>query len=263
MSSRAPDIYALDPAARQLLQLETFRNKFVVNEFVQGLSAANIAYTARQSSGALDPKPYIRTFEQALARLQDLREQTVKEGKDIDKDVKSAETQFVRRNGQLEETFRDINATFTGLQTRISEVGKTAITIGIQLPLLLSFLVDALTSTGVQLESIEKQRRRAMEAKDLFTYYLDFAYDNTSDRLDALQMSDEPKGKSQCAIMTRRLLTLSKDLDAEGRIRESIEKYGERLEKDLLKAFDKSYRRGDLREMRVRPFSSLQLLKIC
>jgi len=89
-----------------------------------------------------------------------------------------------------------------------------------------------------------------MDAKDLFTYYLDFAFDGTSERLDALQLADQ-NGKSQCAIMTRRLLTLSKDLDMEGRVRESIEKYGERLEKDLLKAFDKSYRRGDLREMRV------------
>jgi exocyst complex component 5 len=130
MSSRAPDIYALDPAARQLLQLETFRNKFVVNEFVQGLSAANIAFTARQSSGALDPKPYIRTFESALTRLEDLREQVVKEGNEIDEDVKIAETRFAQRNGQLENTFRDINSTFTGLQNRISEVGKTAITIG-------------------------------------------------------------------------------------------------------------------------------------
>ena len=130
-SSRAPDIYDLDPAARQLLQLETFRNKFVVNEFVQGLSAANIASTALQSSSdALDPKPYIRTFENALTRLQDLRDQVVREGKDIDKDVKVAETQFTRRNSQLEDTFRNINSTFTGLQNRISEVGKTAITIG-------------------------------------------------------------------------------------------------------------------------------------
>lgn len=132
MSSQAPDIYALDPAARQLLQLDTFRNKFVVNEFVQGLSAANIAFTARQSSGALDPKPYIRTFESALTRLQDLREKVVQEGKEIDKEVKVAETQFTRKNSQLEETFRDINSTFTGLQNRISEVGKTAITIGMR-----------------------------------------------------------------------------------------------------------------------------------
>lgn len=130
MSSRAPDIYALDPAARQLLQLETFRNKFVVNEFVQGLSAANIAFTARQSSGALDPKPYIRTFESALTRLQDLREKVVQEAKEIDEDVKVAETQFTRKNSQLEDTFRDINSTFTGLQSRISEVGKTAIKTG-------------------------------------------------------------------------------------------------------------------------------------
>jgi len=130
MSSRAPDIYALDPAAGQLLQLETFRNKFVVNEFVQGLSAANIASTARQSNEALDPKPYIRTFENALRRLEDLRKQVVNEGKDIDKEVKLAEVQFTRNNSQLEDTFRDINSTFTGLQNRISEVGKTAITIG-------------------------------------------------------------------------------------------------------------------------------------
>jgi exocyst complex component 5 len=131
-SSRAPDIYDLDPAARQLLHLETFRNKFVVNEFVQSLSAANIASTARLSSrDALDPKPYIRTFESALTRLQTLRDQVVKEGKEIDEEVKVVETQFTRKNSQLENTFRDINSTFNGLQNRISEVGKTAITIGI------------------------------------------------------------------------------------------------------------------------------------
>src|SRR6202012_102853 len=106
-----------------------FRNKFVVNEFVQGLSAANIAHTARQSSGALDPKPYIRTFESALTRLEDLREEVLQETKDVDKNVKFAENQFVQKNRQLEETFREINSTFTSLQSRISEVGKTAITI--------------------------------------------------------------------------------------------------------------------------------------
>jgi hypothetical protein len=90
-----------------------------------------------------------------------------------------------------------------------------------------------------------------LDAKDLSTYYLDFALNKTSDRLDSLQLSSDQGGKSQCAIMTRRLLSLSKDLDKEGGIRESIEKYGERLEKDLLKAFDKAYRRGDLREMNV------------
>ena len=78
-------------------------------------------------------------------------------------------------------------------------------------------------------------------------------YDGISDRLDALQLSSGQSGKSQCAIMTRRLLSLAKDLDEEGRVRENIEKYGERLEKDLLKSFDKAYRRGDLREMGVDP----------
>jgi hypothetical protein len=56
--------------------------------------------------------------------------------------------------------------------------------------------------------------------------------------------------------MTRRLLSLAKDLDAEGHVRERIEKYGERLEKDLLKGFDKAYRRADLSEMRVSPGQS-------
>jgi exocyst complex component 5 len=116
-------------------------------------------------------------------------------------------------------------------------------------------LIDFLL--GVQLESIEKQRRRAIDAKDLFTYYLDFAFDNASDRLDSLQLSSEKSGKSQCAIMTRRLMNLSKDLDIEGKIRENIEKYGERLEKDLLKAFDRAYRRGNFRDMRVRSFARL------
>jgi len=107
-----------------------------------------------------------------------------------------------------------------------------------------------------------------MDAKDLFTYYLDFAYDKSSDRLDSLQLSSDLNGKSHCAIMTRRLLNLSKELDSEGHVRESIEKYGERLEKDLLKAFDKAYRRADLRAMRVSSFSfslgkSLNFLGLC
>jgi exocyst complex component 5 len=131
MSSRAPDIYDLDPAARQLLRVDTFRSKFVVNGFVQGLSAANIASTAR-SKDALDPKPYIRTFEAALTRLQELRSKVVDESTELDKEVQAAESEFSRRNIQLEATFRDINATFIGLQSRISEVGKTAITIGTQ-----------------------------------------------------------------------------------------------------------------------------------
>ena len=142
MSSRAPEIYDLDPAARELLQLDTFRNRFVVNEFVQGLSAANIASTARQSRDALDPKPYIRTFESALTRLQTLKDQVVNEGTNVDKDVKQAEVQFARKNSQLEGTFREINSTFTGLQTRISEVGKTAITIGIVINILIQVFSD-------------------------------------------------------------------------------------------------------------------------
>ena len=54
----------------------------------------------------------------------------MREGKEIDAEVKTAEGQFSRRNSQLEDTFREINSTFTGLQNRISEVGKAAITIG-------------------------------------------------------------------------------------------------------------------------------------
>ena len=101
------------------------------------------------------------------------------------------------------------------------------------------------------MEALEKQRQRAMDARDLFLYYLDFVHDGTSDRLDSLNLSSDQEGRSKCATMTRRLLQLSKDLDAEGKVRETIERYGERLEKDLLKSFDKAYRRGDLREMRV------------
>ena len=130
MSYLAPDIYALDPAARQLLQLDTFRNKFVVNEFIQGLAAANIASSAKESGNALDPRPYIRTFEAALTRLQDLRDQAANEGKELETELKSAESQFSQKSNELEYTFKNVSETFTGLQNRISQIGKTAITIG-------------------------------------------------------------------------------------------------------------------------------------
>jgi exocyst complex component 5 len=253
MARGAPDIYDLDPAARKLLHLDTFRSKFDVNDFVQGLSAANIASTARNSSDdALDPKPYIRTFEAALSRLRDLRVTVDNDTKGMEKDVHDAETQFSRRNAQLEAAFRDVNTSFSGLQNRISDVGKTVTTIGMQLPANLCSLRSSANSlTGGQLEAIEKQRQRAIDARDLFTYYLEFLHDGSSEGLDSLESSSEPKSKSQCAIMTRRLLSLSRDLDPEGKVTESIERHGERLEKLFLKAFDKAYRRGNLREMGV------------
>jgi exocyst complex component 5 len=134
MASSAPNIYDLDPAARQLLQVDTFRSKFVVNEFVQQLNASNIASsTSRKSlSEALDPKPYIRTFEAALSRLHDLRMTVDHQSKEMEQTVSEAEAQFSRRNTRLGGTFRDINSTFTDLQNRISEVGKTVVTVGIE-----------------------------------------------------------------------------------------------------------------------------------
>jgi poly(3-hydroxyalkanoate) synthetase len=70
----------------------------------------------------------------------------------------------------LSATFNDIHGMFEHLEARISQVGNTAIQI------------------GEQLETVDKQRTRAIEARELIEYYLEFASQRV-DRLEDLRMS--------------------------------------------------------------------------
>lgn len=91
---------------------------------------------------------------------------------------------------------------YDNLEGRIGEVGKTAIRI------------------GEQLETIDKQRSRASESRDIIEYFMEFQEGNP-DRLSMLcEGGDE--GQLKAAIICRRLNAVAKEVDTDVRVSISI-----------------------------------------
>lgn len=123
------------------------------------------------------------------------------------------------------------------MESRISEVGKTAIRI------------------GEQLETIDKERSKASESRDIIEYFMEFQ-DGSTERLEALRQSGE-EGQLKTAIISRRLSAVAKEVDNDVKARAAIEKFCESFEKEILEDFDKAYEEGDPRVMAVRSMRTL------
>ena len=97
---------------------------------------------------AFSPVPFIRTFETVVDRLINVRNDLQKRTEQMEKSVRQAEKEFSGRMRGLNDNFevihahisRDISLTtseqevsksFAGMESKISEVGRTAIRIGV------------------------------------------------------------------------------------------------------------------------------------
>ncbi|GJE84255.1 exocyst complex component Sec10 [Phanerochaete sordida] len=224
------DYQDLDPAIQQQLSLQSFEGKFDVKDFVGGLSERLIAQS-KASAGPFDPKPFIRTLEMAVDQLISLRKDVQTRTEQMEKSVKVAEREYGKKMVELNRGFEAVGGSFSGMEQRMSEVGRTAIRI------------------GEELESMHHQRQRAQAAYDLIDFYNQFAKDDTV-RIDGLKKEGK-EGRRQVAVLLRRLSTVAKEVDLPNadKTRENIDKYCEKFEKDMLHLFDRAYRRGDPKMM--------------
>ncbi|CAG8742259.1 8913_t:CDS:10, partial [Dentiscutata erythropus] len=221
--------YDLDPEMQALLKIETFQGKFTTRDFVENMSK-NLLIHANPK--AFDPKPFIRTFERSIDELLKLRETVTEQSKDLEATVQLTEAGHRKKLHELKTTFEDVVHSFENLETRINEVGNTAIRI------------------GEQLETIDRQRLRASESKDLIEYFMAFNKGDIS-RLENLR-TQGTEGQFKASIIARRLNIIAKEVDIPGAedAGARIEKYCEVLEKELLDQFDKAYRQKDVKTMR-------------
>jgi len=133
-------------------------------------------------------------------------------------------------------------------------------------------VIIANSQSGEQLESVHHHRERAKAAYDLIDYYNQFSRGEIS-RLDFLKKEGK-EGRRQVAIILRRLVIVAKEVDlsyAEKvtppplckwlfndnwhiQTRETIDKYCETFEKEVLNLFDRAYRKGDPKMMHVRGY---------
>lgn len=176
---------------------------------------------------------------------------------------------------------QSVGSSFANLETKIHEVGRTAVRI------------------GEQLESLHQTRSNAQSTSLILSYYLSLVHQTASTTEAGKDQASNPhetlfatrtsrEGRSRLSIILRRLMAVAKDMadnaasaltDAEGeaaatgdadksgaklvlkrrsekeraeRVRDEVERYCERFEKEVLRLFDRSYRKGDPRMMAVR-----------
>ncbi|KAJ3417219.1 Exocyst complex component 5 [Chytridiales sp. JEL 0842] len=205
--------------------------KFNAKEYIDQCASKNVQQPAPTGKSApvpaFQPKPLIRNFEGALDELLKLRRKVQTKIDDLEDLAQASENARRKKLAELNIAVEDVQSAFVSLESHLGEVGKTAIRI------------------GEQLETIDKQRKRATEARDLIQYYLDFNK-GVSIRLEEFRKSSQ-EAEAQTAIITRRLNAIAKEVDIPGTetAKSNIEKYCEQLEKDILQQFDDAYRKGN------------------
>lgn len=222
--------HSLDPRVQEHLQLEAFEGKFDVKDFVGTISEKLIAQS-KADPGPFDPKPFIRTFEAAVDKLIAVRKDVQEKSEKMEKIVRTTEREYTKKMAELNRGFESVGQSFSGMETKMTEVGRTAIRI------------------GEQLESVHQQRQRAQAAYDLIDFYNQFARDDTT-RLEVLKKEGK-EGRRKVAILLRRLNIVAKEVDLPhaDKTRENIDRYCEKFEKDMLHLFDRAYRKGDPKSM--------------
>ncbi|PLN80366.1 exocyst complex component Sec10 [Aspergillus taichungensis] len=252
---------------------------FIVKEFIETLSDTAIS-TTRSTLGPaggsqpFDPKPLIRTFENAQRRLGELSGDLEIRENELSAAVRRAEAQHSqnlstlgKKLNQTIESFQQLDTSLNGSGFSSSELGGTTGSMAVE--------------TGRRLEELDRQRRRALDA-----HYLLECWDGVCNRgeitlLENLRRSGTGEAKVRSAQIARQLLRISQRLDpkswgesngkpdarsgggsapveekteADGPVqrntREIIEKFSETLEKDLLKQFDEFYRKANFEGMK-------------
>ncbi|KAH8118616.1 exocyst complex protein [Phellopilus nigrolimitatus] len=227
----APSFDELDPSVQEQLDIKTFQGKFDVKDFIGAVSDKLIS-NSKTGSGPFNPVPFIRTFEGTVDKLIALRKDVQAKSEQMEKSVKVAEREYTRKMSDLNKGFEAVGQSFSGMENKMSEVGRTAVRI------------------GEQLESVHLQRQRAQAAHDLINYYIQFSRGDTSD-LDVLRKQSGKEGRQELATVLRRLSAVAKEVDlpTAEQTREAIDKYCEKFEKDMLNLFDRCYRKEDPKMM--------------
>lgn len=264
--------------------------EFVVRDFVESLADGHLQTSNRrsgvsnQASGtpsgdlllhhqlnqatAFDPKPFIRTFEHALARLGVLGDERQAHENELTTIVRRAEGQHKQHCLTLQRKLDELLDNFGSLEARLDPPQSASLLNGAEQ----EAGGQVALQIGSRLEDLDRQKRKAEDAKFLIQ-----CWQAVSERGDLSQLEDVRKlggseGKIKCARIARQLLRISNGLHSQSQVQskrsvsingngavngsrlsseqtrsaqdtdELIERFLEGLEKDMLEQFDESKR---------------------
>ncbi|KAI1857294.1 hypothetical protein JX265_006433 [Neoarthrinium moseri] len=249
--------------------LEDFSNKdFIVRDFVDTL-AENATSANRRSgpaSAPFDPKPLIRTFENALQGLSNLSEELQEKESELLSQVRRAEAQHDQTLDTLGRKLDQSIDSFEALDVSLNNPngvdrgarGDGGGNVAVQI--------------GEKLEELDRKRRRAQDANFLIQCWLEVSETGELTSLQDIRRQGGAENKVRCAVIAHQLMRISQRLDlaawnqtnghrngitngvvGAGRpnhnTREVLEKFCETLEQDLLKQFNNSYRKQNFDDM--------------
>lgn len=165
----------------------------------------------------MDAKSFIRTFENVFDQLAELRIQVQEHCEELENTCYKAEMQHRKNVNELTGSFdvrwhswqaqrhgvlvslticseQNVYRSYDTLESRVNEVGKTAIRI------------------GEQLETLDRQRSRTSESRDIIEYFMDFEKGG-SERLDNLRFNAGEEGQLKAAVILRRVNAIIKEVD--------------------------------------------------
>ncbi|MCJ1312864.1 Exocyst complex component 5 [Agyrium rufum] len=258
--------------------LDVFSDRdFSVKEFIESLSDSTVPLNRRgagsteQQAQVFDPRPLIRSFEHALGRMSELSGELEARETELSTVVRRAEAQHSTNVQNLSRKLDETIAAFETLDDTLHGRENGEYAAG----------TNSVVKIGEQIEDLDKQRERAMDAKFLIQCWLELSERGELFLLEDLRRQGSADRKIRCAQLARQLLKISQRLDpaawrqVNGRgslasgvngtngvnghddrspirhnTREIIEKFYETLEKDLLSQFDEFYRKANLDGMR-------------
>ncbi|KAH8910913.1 exocyst complex component Sec10 [Coniochaeta sp. PMI_546] len=240
-------------------------NDFIVRDFVDSLAETALPANRRSQPAqqAFDPKPLIRTFENALSQLATLSEELQEKESELLSQVRRAEIQHDQTLETLGRKLDQSMAQFEALDLSLNTSGETngasqrngrsdgGGNIAVQI--------------GEKLEELDRKRTRAQDATFLIQCWSEVSDTGQLTRLEEIQRQGTAEGKVKCAVIARQLMRISQRLDPTSwgqtngirtqgitngvagvvrkhNTREVLEKFCETLEQDLLKQFNDSYR---------------------
>ncbi|KAF2459721.1 exocyst complex component Sec10-like protein [Lineolata rhizophorae] len=219
-----------------VFSLDTFSSKdFIVKDFVEALSDSAVPVSRRSGGSgaqAFDPKPQIRTFEHALARLSSLSDELELHENELSASVRRAEAQHnqnVQSLGrklelaveQFHQLDKDLNSGGgrgsdvgyggygnsygSGYGGRAAGAGGSGGDGG-----------NVAMQIGEKLEELDRQRQRAQDAKFLIACWVEVSEKGSLSSLEDLRRMGGGDAKVRCAHIARQLLKISNRIYPEG-----------------------------------------------
>ncbi|OPB37054.1 Exocyst component Sec10 [Trichoderma guizhouense] len=218
-------------------------------------------------STTFDPKPLIRSFENALSQLAVLGDELQEKESELLSQVRRAEIQhdqtldtLGRKLDETMESFEALDISLNPNSTNGNDANGKPDTGG-----------NIAVQIGEKLDDLDKKRRRAQDTIFLISCWTELSETGLLSSLEDIRRQGGAENKVRCAVIARQLMRISQQLDPLAwatrngnrasiasfatltirarNTREILEKFCETLEQDLLQQFNNSYRRQNFNDM--------------